>query len=568
MRLNNIPVWIRLTISFAILLLLLVIVACFGFWGTRNLSNQIIHELDSDGAISAHIAQASSHALGLRRYEKDIFLNIDNKEKISSYFEKWQSEYNKLTTNITALNKLTYIPEEQKATEKMLKGAQLYKQGFSGIYKDIQAGNITTPQAGNKAMSPLKGPIRELIENTALIHSASTKRINAIKSTIKRITRVSNIAISSALVLSLFFALVMIVIITRSITRPLHSVSEMLKKLGNGDLETRLNLTRKDELGEMARSLDTFADNMSNEVVTAFEKIARGDLTFVAHGVIKAPLETANRSLSEVLHQINLASEKIDAASNQVSGSSQSLSQGATETAAALEEISSSMNEMASQTSHMAENANTANQLAISANKDAENGGQQMQAMVQSMAEINEAGKSIGQIIKTVDEIAFQTNLLALNAAVEAARAGQHGKGFAVVAEEVRNLAARSAKAASETTELIAATVTKTENGSQIAEQTSATLTEIVASINKVTGLVSEIATASSEQAQGINQINLGLGQIDQGVQQNTAISEESAAAAEEMNSQAIYLRNMLSRFTLVNAPTRSTESTQTAYLT
>ena len=295
-----------------------------------------------------------------------------------------------------------------------------------------------------------------------------------------------------------------------------------------------------------------------NEIQSSLEKLSTGDLTAYVtgeykgdHEILKVALNSTLDNLNNILHSVNQAAVQMADGSGQVSDSSQSISQGATEQAASLEQITASMNEISSQTNHSAESANKANDLSSNVRSGAETGTEMMNNMLTAMNEIDDSAQKISKIIKVIDEIAFQTNLLALNAAVEAARAGVHGKGFAVVAEEVRNLAARSANAAKETTELIEGSIKKVDAGTKVANSTSEALNEIVEGISTVTTLISEIAASSTEQSQGINQVNQGLVQLDQVTQQNTANSEESAAAALELSQQAQQLTDILKQFKL-----------------
>lgn len=356
--------------------------------------------------------------------------------------------------------------------------------------------------------------------------------------------------------ISLIIGLAIIWYLVHDFTTPLKKTVEIMEKIGTGDISQRLNLKRKDEFGEMARSIDAHVDHLEQGVVASLQKLSQGDISFCAEptcseDVVGTALSQTITGLNDLITTVHRSGEQISVGSSQVAETSQELSQGATQQASALEEISSSMQQIGSQVQHNANNAANASELANETKSAAEKGNASMESMMTAMEEINQSGMNISKIIKVIDEIAFQTNLLALNAAVEAARAGQHGKGFAVVAEEVRNLAARSAKAAQETTELIEGSVRKADNGVQIAITTAEALREITDSATKVTDLVNEIAAASKEQADGVSQISQGLGQIDQVTQKNTARAEEGAATAEELSSQSAELLNMLKRFQL-----------------
>lgn len=254
-------------------------------------------------------------------------------------------------------------------------------------------------------------------------------------------------------------------------------------------------------------------------------------------------------SLSETMTNINTAAVQVAQGAHQVSDGNQTVSQGATEQAGAIEELTSSLTQISSQTEENAVKADKAKTLSAKAMTNATVGNEQMEDMKKAMDEINESSGNISKIIKVIDDIAFQTNILALNAAVEAARAGIHGKGFAVVAEEVRNLAARSATAAKETTELIEGSIKKAEAGTTITNKTADALTEIVGSVHEAAELVEAIAKASKEQAVGISQVNRGIEQLSMVVQNNSATAQEGAAASEEMSSQAEMLKDMVEKF-------------------
>lgn len=307
--------------------------------------------------------------------------------------------------------------------------------------------------------------------------------------------------------------------VANMISKPLRRMVDAADEIANGNLNVDVRVDSRDEVGELG---------------IAFEKMTN--------------------HINDIMTNIDSAAEQVTAGSKQIADSSMGLAQGATEQASSIEQLTASIEEISSQTRLNADHASQANELAELTKEEAIKGNNEMKLMLQSMEEINESSANISKIIKVIDEIAFQTNILALNAAVEAARARQHGKGFAVVAEEVRNLAARSADAAKETTRMIEGSIKKVDHGTKIATKTAEALNKIVDDVAKVSDIVGNIADASNEQAIGISQINQGIMQVSEVVQTNSATSEESAAASEELSSQAELLREQAERFTLKNS--------------
>jgi len=349
------------------------------------------------------------------------------------------------------------------------------------------------------------------------------------------------------------------VVLSRNITSGMRRAAGAMQFVATeGDITIEIppaDMNRNDEVGDLAKAFAVILQQFQN-VERLANDLANGNYTATAK--VRGDKDTMNLYLNKMLEQTNNVLREINegvgqvaTGSGEVSNAAQNLSSGAQESAASLEEITASMSEISSQTKANAESAGQARDLANKTSHAAAEGQSAMKEMISAMERITQNSNEIQRVIKVIDDIAFQTNLLALNAAVEAARAGQHGKGFAVVAEEVRNLASRSAKAARETSELIAKSGHEIEQGGEVATHTASVLDTIVEQIKQTTDLVAGIAVASNEQAQGVNQVTIGLQQIDSVTQQNTAAAEESASAANEMSSMASNLQKLVAQFKL-----------------
>lgn len=511
-RFFDLKIRTKLMVSFIVLLFLTLVVGAIGIYNmylintsSQNMYNNFTKPIEAlEKTQTALESVGRNHILAL--YEQNTETLQSRLDVISAMAKQTDvllKEYNitKKDDTATALydTLITNLTQYRTLREENL--TLIKNKQYDGAFATLSAVTLAREQANSD--------LQALVDyNSGL--SEQVLQENASVFTFQLNVMLIIIAVTGILALSMGIA------ISSVISKPIAEIAKAADTIAQGDMNVHAKAKYKDEIGALANSFEQMVSNMN-----------------------------------EVLSGVASSSEQVDSGAKQVSDSGMSLSQGSTEQASAVQQLTASLEEISSQTRLNAQNASQANELSIKAKVNADHGNTQMKDMVVAMESINTSSASISKIIKVIDDIAFQTNILALNAAVEAARAGQHGKGFAVVAEEVRNLAARSAKAAKETTNMIEDCIKKTAGGTKIANDTATALDMIVTGVDQVAELVNNIAIASNEQAIGIEQINQGLIQVSQVVQNNSATSEESAAASEELAGQANVLKEMVSRFKL-----------------
>jgi methyl-accepting chemotaxis protein len=461
------------------------------------------------------LGDARSAIGNMRRFEKDMFLNLANETELERYHQSWKAQ---VASTLEMLRSMEPQMEEaeQQALQTMVTSITAYQTVVSDIVRRIGIGEINDPWAANKAMEPSKAGIRAADQAFVQISDSVTRRVEATVADLASIQRRAWWITVGSSAAALLLAVALGVLMAQRIARPLQHATEVIDRMADGHLGNTIVVTGRDEPGQVLQGL-----------------------------------QRMQRELSGLVAGIRQSAQAIGHSSEELARGNQDLSSRTEQTASNLEETAASMEELTSTVRQSADAARQANQLAASAAEIAARGGDVVAQVVTTMDEINHSSKKINDIIGVIDGIAFQTNILALNAAVEAARAGEQGRGFAVVAGEVRNLAQRSAEAAKQIKGLIGASVDRVEAGSQLVADAGNTMSEIVGSVQRVSDIIGEITAAAGEQSDGIGQVNTAVVQLDQMTQQNAALVEESAAAAESLQSEAQRLNSVVARFQL-----------------
>ena len=512
----------KLLLGFAIVLAIAVVIGGVGVLNIQSIAASDKTLYENMTVPMGEMAQVATSFQRVRVNLRDIILYNDP-AKIADWEARIAERRQEINTQATLFEKTILSQEVQQAYDDFVKT----REGFVGYMDQIVS--LAKDNKDTEAFALLQSDdcyAAEQAEQDAILNLVDLKKVAAGKSSQENqdLAAKSLMMVLGVLLGGVLLAALIAWYISRLVSSSVKKIGAAAHSIADGDLSAHIDLHTKDEIGDVAMECRRMTEN-----------------------------------LNEVMSSIHAASEQVSSGASQLSDSSMSLAQGASEQASSVEELTASLEEISSQTKLNAQNASEANKLAGVAQEHAGRGNAQMQEMLKAMDGINESSASISKIIKVIDDIAFQTNILALNAAVEAARAGQHGKGFAVVAEEVRNLAAKSASAAKETTDMIEGSIKKVEAGTKLATQTAQALEQIVDGVAQAAALVKQIDIASNEQAIGLTQINQGIMQVSQVVQANSAVSEQSAAASKELSGQAEMMRELVGKFKLkANAEARA----------
>lgn len=344
--------------------------------------------------------------------------------------------------------------------------------------------------------------------------------------------------------LALLVGLIAAWVITRLIVAPLRSVIRVAQQIASGDLSATVEVTRRDEIGQLMQAMQQMGAGLSS-IVSGLQA-----------GIEQ--LASSAQSLSAVTEQTNL----------EVSSQKEE-----------TEQVATAMNQMTATVHDVARNAEEAAQAAQTADGKVESG---QQVVRQSMARIEQLADSatsasssieslsaeiqnIGTVLSVIKSVAEQTNLLALNAAIEAARAGEQGRGFAVVADEVRALAKRTQQSTEEIERLVSAlrsaaqsSVQQIQNSGELVKlavsdalQTESALGSIAAAVSLIQQMNQQIAAAAEEQSSVAEEINRSVTSIRASADQSSLAMQGNAASSIELAQLGVELKGMVGHFRL-----------------